>query len=73
MTRTMHMMARRKHGTFIIRAKREALGLTQQQLAEKIHTTQAVISRIENGHTKPRRLTLEAIARALRIRLTRLI
>lgn len=30
--------------------RRKELGMTQKELAEKIGTTQSVISRIENGH-----------------------
>lgn len=49
-----------------IRQAREAVGLTQNQLAEKIGTTQSVISRLEDadyeGHTLK---MLEKIAEAL--------
>lgn len=50
----------------VIRSAREAAGLTQGQLAEKIGTTQSVISRLEDaeyeGHTLK---MLEKIAEAL--------
>jgi ribosome-binding protein aMBF1 (putative translation factor) len=34
-------------------------GLTQEQLAERMHTTQAVIARLESGRVKPSTRTLE--------------
>ncbi len=47
---------------------REKRGLTQTQLAAKLHTSPAVISRIENGGNVQLK-TLQKIARALRARL----
>lgn len=47
---------------------REKQGLTQTQLAAKLHTSPAVISRIENGGNVELK-TLQKIARALRARL----
>ena len=35
-------------------------GLTQEQLAERMHTTQAVIARLESGRVNPRRARLSA-------------
>ena len=47
-------------------------GLTQEQLADRMHTTQAVIARLESGRVKPSTRTLERLAAAtgtkLRIR-----
>lgn len=49
-----------------IASLREKKGLTQKQLAEKIGSTQSVISRIENSNfTNFKLLTLTKIARAL--------
>jgi ribosome-binding protein aMBF1 (putative translation factor) len=47
----------------MIKARAEA-GLTQEQLARKMHTTQAVIARLESGRVKPSTRTLERLARA---------
>lgn len=47
---------------------REQRGLTQTQLAAKLHTSPAVISRVENGGNVELK-TLQKIARALRARL----
>lgn len=44
-------------------------GLTQQQLAERMHTTQAVIARLESGRVKPSTRTLERLAAATGMRL----
>lgn len=43
---------------------RAKAGLTQGQLAERMHTTQAVIARLESGRVKPSTRTLERIATA---------
>ena len=40
-------------------------GLTQNELAERMSTTQAVISRLESGSAKPSLATLERLAKAL--------
>lgn len=37
----------------IIRARRQANGLTQAQLALRAHTTQAAVSRLERGELSP--------------------
>jgi len=52
----------------LIEARAKA-GLTQQQLAERMHTTQAVIARLESGRVKPSTRTLERIAAATGMRL----
>jgi ribosome-binding protein aMBF1 (putative translation factor) len=44
-------------------------GLTQGQLAERMHTTQAVIARLESGRVKPSTRTLERLAAATGMRL----
>ncbi len=40
-------------------------GLSQAELAERAGTKQSVISRIENGESEPRIVTIKKIARAL--------
>ncbi len=52
----------------VIEARAHA-GLTQQQLAERMHTTQAVIARLESGRVKPSTRTLERLAEATGMRL----
>lgn len=54
-----------------IRETREKQKISQAQLAKKIHTTQSVISRLEDGEHKGHSLKLlERIASALNQRLT---
>ena len=48
---------------------REQRGMTQTQLAAKIHTSAAVISRLERGHNVEFK-TLKKVAAALEARLT---
>ena len=45
--------------------RRAALGLSQQQLAERVGTTQSSIARLERGGRPPRIDTLRRIADAL--------
>ena len=52
----------------LIEARTRA-GLTQEQLARKMKTTQAVIARLEGGGSKPSTRTLERYAEATRSRL----
>jgi len=52
----------------LIEARARA-GLTQQQLADRMHTTQAVIARLESGLVKPSTRTLERLATATGMRL----
>ena len=52
----------------MIRARTHA-GLTQEQQAERMHTTQAVIARQESGRVKPSTRTLERLAAATGMRL----
>jgi len=44
-------------------------GLTQEQLAERMQTTQAVIARLESGRVKPSTRTLERLAAATGMKL----
>jgi len=48
---------------------RARAGLTQGQLAERMHTTQAVIARLESDRVKPSTRTLERLAKATGMRL----
>jgi ribosome-binding protein aMBF1 (putative translation factor) len=54
--------------SMLINARAKA-GLTQEQLAERMHTTQAAIARLESGRTKPSTRTLERFAAATGMRL----
>jgi ribosome-binding protein aMBF1 (putative translation factor) len=44
-------------------------GLTQEQLAKRMDTTQSVIARLESGRARPSTQTLERLAAATRTRL----
>ena len=44
-------------------------GLTQEQLAQRMDTTQSVIARLESGRTRPSTQTLERLADATGTRL----
>ena len=48
---------------------RSRAGLTQQQLARKMGTTQPVVARLESGRSKPSMRTLERLAEATGLRL----
>ena len=52
----------------LIKARASA-GLTQAQLAERMHTTQTVIARLESGRGRPSTRTLERFAAATGMRL----
>ena len=54
----------------ILRAAREEAGLTQDDLADRLHTKKSAISRIENHAEDIRLSTLEKFADALGKRLT---
>ena len=43
---------------------RASAGLTQEQLARRMKTTQTVIARLESGRSKPSTRTLERFAKA---------
>jgi transcriptional regulator with XRE-family HTH domain len=58
----------------VVKKSREALGLTQAQLAKKAGVTEAYISMLESGVRKnPSLPTLKKIARALGVPLTELV
>jgi ribosome-binding protein aMBF1 (putative translation factor) len=48
---------------------RVTAGLTQEQLAQRMETTQSVIARLESGRTRPSTHTLERLASATGTRL----
>ena len=48
---------------------RVTAGLTQEQLAQRMDTTQSVVARLESGRTKPSTQTLERLATATGTRL----
>jgi transcriptional regulator with XRE-family HTH domain len=48
---------------------RVTAGLTQEQLAERMDTTQSVVARLESGRTRPSTQTLERLAAATGTRL----
>lgn len=48
---------------------RASAGLTQEQLAKRMDTTQSVIARLESGRTRPSTQTLERLAAATGTRL----
>lgn len=48
---------------------RVAAGLTQEQLAQRMATTQSVIARLESGRTRPSTQTLTKLAAATGTRL----
>lgn len=50
---------------FRIKIRREELGLTQQELADRVGITTRSLSSIENGRTEPHRSTLELLSDAL--------
>lgn len=52
----------------LIRARAHA-NLTQEQVAQRMGTTQAVIARLESGRVKPSTRTLERFAKATGTRL----
>jgi len=48
---------------------RTRAGLTQEQLAERMHTSQSAIARLESGRSNPSVTTLEKLAAATNSRL----
>lgn len=52
----------------LIKARSDA-GLTQEELAKRMNTTQSVIARMEGGRVKPSSRTLQRFARATGMRM----
>ena len=52
-----------------ITAARGKAGLTQEEVAQRMHTTQSNIARLESGRTTPSTRTLEKFAQAVGARL----
>jgi transcriptional regulator with XRE-family HTH domain len=52
----------------LIKARTDA-GLTQEELARRMDTTQSVIARMESGRVKPSSRTLQRFARATGMRM----
>jgi ribosome-binding protein aMBF1 (putative translation factor) len=48
---------------------RVTAGLTQEQLAQRMETTQSVVARLESGRTRPSTQTLQRLATATGTRL----
>lgn len=59
-------------GNHIMQRRRE-LGLTQEELADKVGLSQKTISKIENGLEEPKITALAVIADALSCEITELI
>ena len=56
----------------LLRAWREYLGLTQAEVAKRARITQAALSQLESSDAKPRKSTLEKLARALGLKVEQL-
>lgn len=56
-----------------IKERREALGMSQTQLADATSLSKATVSLFESGDRTPRVQTLEALARALKCRVADLL
>ena len=50
-----------------VRDRRLVIGMTQAELAEKLHTSQSAIARLEAGGTQPRPQSILALSHALGI------
>ena len=56
-----------------LKALRERRGLTQAQLAERVDVTRVTIARLEVGMRQPGIDLLEALAKALKVKVTDLL
>lgn len=54
--------AAQEHGAVVVRTARAQLGLTQRQLADQLAVDPTYLSKIENGHVRPGRPVLTALA-----------
>ena len=55
-------------GVSLVRAWREYLGLTQEELAERAGMSQPAVAKLESPTARPRRVTLQKLAAALGLR-----
>ena len=62
-----------KHTGLIIRESRKQLGMTQKDLAEKLHVTEAAVSKWENGKGFPDIVMIEPLADCLGISVENLL
>jgi transcriptional regulator with XRE-family HTH domain len=68
--RVVGMTATAASAAQLIQDARRAAGLTQAELADRLRTTQSVVSRWERGRDEPRLSTLDRIMRACGRRLS---
>jgi UDP-N-acetylglucosamine 1-carboxyvinyltransferase len=54
----------------LLRARREELGLSRRELAERVGTSHSAIARVEAGHCRINLDTLQRAAKALNVELT---
>jgi DNA-binding XRE family transcriptional regulator len=60
-------------GASLVRAWREYLGLTQEELAERAGMSQPAVAKLEAPTARPRRATLQKLAAALGLRVEQLM
>ncbi len=56
-----------------VKKRRTSLGLTQEELAEKVGISRAYMGFVEQGRNVPTLETLEKIARSLKVKLSELL
>ena len=56
-----------------IKKRRSVLGLTQEELAEKVGISRAYMGFVEQGRNVPTLETLEKIAKALKVKISELV
>lgn len=66
-------MAPHERMTMRLKKLREARGLTQEQLAEKAGVSRAYLARLEIGRHDPPLSTLEKLAKALKVKVGKLL
>ena len=66
-------MAPRERMATRLRLLRERRGLTQEQLAEKSGVSRTYLARLETGRQDPTLSTLEKLAKALGVKVGRLV
>lgn len=63
--------AERRELLKLLAARRRELGISQTELAKRMRTTQAVVSRLESGEIDPQHSTEDRFAAALGLRVER--